>query len=236
MKRTSGMKHNRLWFRFALAAFFALAPILLSAQGVLLAKGREGKSVDLSVAITGAGLKSGALSAGFSSDGFLDLGTAFTVSGSSNAGAADIDISLNGRLYVLKQDALVPITFLISGAYGKTMTMDDGLAALGLSKSGTEVALGAEVIRTYNIFSGFDIILGINGTFVSSSFITEPMAGTSMTGYPTMDSSMNFMYGGMAGVAYKVNESLTVAGTVRVTLDKLGEIQIAPQFSLVVLN
>lgn len=202
-----------------LLALAVAAP--LSAQGVLLEKGQSGKGAEASVLMKGGEFQSADVYAGYSLEGFLDLGLDLkaTVSSAASGGALDLQAAIAVALPVLKQDAQVPISLVLRGGFAKTTTMGDALDAAGLVKQGTGFHAGLDVLRSVILTPQWAVRFGLTGTYLSCTYVTAA-SGAAVAGYPLVETAGNVLAGLLVGATFQPSKALCAAVSVRVSMDR----------------
>jgi len=204
-----------------LAALLILAVMPAGAQGVFLDKGQSGKGAEVLVLMKGGEFQSTGVCAGYSLEGFLDLGLDLraAVATAASGNALRMQAAIAVALPVLKQDAQIPLSLVLRGSFAKTSFMADALDEATLVKQGTGFTVGLDVLHAVALSPQWAMRIGATGTYQSFTDITSASADD-VSGYPLVEASSNLLAGLLVGATFQPTKAFLVAFTVRVSMDR----------------
>jgi len=175
------------------------------AQSDFLDQDQKGLGVDLGLAAATAGTAALRLGAGYSVNGFVDLGVdvGFNAAEPSTFLLDSYEMALAWRVTILKQDRIVPFTVSLPGTLGKRLYTRADLAEENLIMTGTGYSLGLDVFRYVPLAYRRYIRYGLTAELESWTDLTEDISGDTVAGYPCADSRNVSAFGGIAGVSFR---------------------------------
>ncbi len=232
--------------RAVLALFLGLASLLAAAgQSTFMDKDQRGLGFDCVVDAGLLGsrpvfLKTVRAGAGYSLDGFVDLGIGalFVPAIGDGLGSGEYALAISGNFTVLKQDRLMPISLSIPGSVKKSFIKSATLDGGGLVESGTGYGLGVDIFRYVRADHRSYLRLGAFARLDMSTYTAERLSGTGDGSYPKIRSSQSLSAGLIAGFSFRPNRAnrgiaVSVDLRPRLDLDLKASISAAVSFSLV---
>jgi hypothetical protein len=198
----------------------AAAAAALKAQSTVPGGGADGRRVGICFRMRDAGIGDLDLRAGMVLEGFLELGLGCTVDFTpvDALPSREFTVSVLAGASVLRQDERMPISFLLTGSYGKASFISDSLAAQGLTRSGTGFTVGAELSRDFRLSDAVHLGLSLTGLYESTVYTTEPAGGSA--GAIVVANPVNYWYGLRTGLVFVLADGFALSLDVPVALDK----------------
>jgi hypothetical protein len=185
-------------------------------------------------------LRNARAGAGYSLDGFVDLGVGagFVPATGDGFGSGEYALSISGNFTVLKQDRLMPFSLSLPGSVKKSLMKSAALDGEGLVESGTGYAIGIDLFRYGRASHRTYLRLGGFVRLDMSTYTTERLSGTGDGDYPRIRSDQEFSAGLIAGLSFRPNRAnrgiaVSVDLRPRIDLEFNTSISAAFSFSLV---
>lgn len=201
----------------SLAAILLLtAPVLAPAQ--ITAPGVDADATAVSASFRMDGLTPGELGigAGFSLEGFLDLGVSFGMGFAPLAGtpSRDIAVAVFAAAAILRQDITMPVSFVLSGTYGRLTYDSTYLDSNALIRTGSRFGVGAEIYRDFAARENLFVRAGLFGEYLSTTHTTEatvvdPDAADPVE--PVISSEASYRYGLLTGVTWIITPGIALS-------------------------
>jgi hypothetical protein len=190
------------------AALHAVAPGGLAAQSEYMDIAQSGGGMKVAFSIDGAGNRYAGIGAAYTINGLLDLGIELAAAPSRGSWpGTDYIGSVTWNVTLLKQDWLIPVSLLLTGAFSRATTVSDQLKAQDLIQTGRGYRIGTEVFRFGFVAHRLYLCLGLAALFESSVSIVERRDGDGTGGYPKAASYQQFGYGPLVRLSYRPNRS-----------------------------
>jgi hypothetical protein len=233
--------------RLCLTGFFLLAGFLLPsglcAQSEYVDINQNGIGAGIIIDLGGGSFSGASLAAAYSSNGILDIGIDL---GIVSPRLPDITFpeyqgAIRFGFTILKQDHLMPISLLFTGALRASLAVgkEPGAGGEDLLMSGTGLGLGMDLFRFWFLRPRFYGRLGMWITHVSDTVITELESGAATADYPSSTSVRQFSGGLMAGVSWRPNtpnRGVAFSGDLRVGIDEKGIFHLLPAITVTVVS
>lgn len=160
----------------------------------------------------------------YSLNGIVDLG--IEVGAAFDSIIAPNELQIEGAIVwnvtLLKQDRVMPVSVLLTGAFDASMYSGEKLTKANERKTGAGYRVGMDLFRYFRLVPRWYMRLGAMLDYGSERFVTELIDGTTNEEYPFDTNSSVLSYGGIVGVSYrpnKPNRGIAVSFDLRVLLD-----------------
>ena len=176
-------------------------------------------------------------SAGYSLDGFVDLGVGigFVPTSGDNVGAGQYAFSAMGCFTVLKQDRMMPFSVTIPISVKKLVYTGASLDANGLAESGTGYTLGLDLFRYFRTDRRSYMRIGASMLIDMTMSTTEKLSGSSGGIYPIVKSEQVLRTGLIMGMSFRpnrANRGVAISMDIRPSVDTKLNIAISSAISL----
>jgi hypothetical protein len=230
----------RIRLRIPVFLLLSLCAAAVPAQSSYMEKDQYGLGTDAGLSLDGRGQLRSVVGAGYSVNGFVDLGAELAGALIPEAGSSvEYDAAMTWNFTLLKQDRVVPFTVSLPGAIRKMVVVDEGLSELGLIKTGTGYSLGIELFRYLPVSYRQYLRLGLTADLGSSMYLTEQISGTAAAGYPQVESLYEIYYGALLGLSLrpsKANRGVAISVDARAAVDTALHFRFGGAFSFTLIE
>lgn len=182
----------------------------IGAQNNFPGKSGDGRELAISASMDNISFDNIGIGAGFVIEDFLfiglDLGVGFEEL--QSVPSQELQLGVTCRAAVLQQDELFPISCTISGSFKKNNFKSDYLADNDLIKSGTGYSVGLDIFRDFTLTPKLALRVGLTGSYMSSSYTTEPETGLVDYEDRIFENNIDYLYGIIVGLSVEITERM----------------------------
>jgi hypothetical protein len=212
---------TRLAHLLALSLAMAVLGVTVAAQALPTVAGTGGNQVSIGIGMVNAGFEGLFIDAGTVVEDYLYLGLGWNLKYGQLGGDSMQESLIRGTfgIPILRQDEVIPLSFVLTGSYQKISTTGDYLEANELIRSGTAYTIAVDAYRDFRIMEALVLRPGLSGVYDAGVIITESIIGAASPVAAAQDRYVHYLYGIKVGVLLELDERLVLGTALNGHLD-----------------